>query len=88
VPDLGLLPEGGRRATAPASFNSLYFWHPAQRADAGLLGSGGDRLFKIRHCMNIEGVERQLALSHAHRSRGAGTARRLPAFRWPISWPG
>ena len=62
VPDLGLLPEGGAELPAPASFNSLYFCIPPNEQMLAYWDRVGDRLFKIRHCMNIEGVERQLAL--------------------------
>lgn len=39
-----------------------YFCVPRNEKMAGYWGAVADRLFKIRHCMNIEGVERQLAL--------------------------
>ncbi|MBC7684982.1 MAG: hypothetical protein H7176_07095, partial [Bdellovibrionales bacterium] len=40
----------------------LYFCIPHNDKLMGLWDSVADRLFKIRHCMNIEGVVRQLAL--------------------------
>lgn len=45
-------------ATAP----SLYFCLPDNDKLLGYWDTISDRLFKIRHCQNIEGVERQLAL--------------------------
>jgi len=41
---------------------SLYFAIPQNDVLLGYWSTVGDRLFKIRHCMNIEGVVRQLAL--------------------------
>lgn len=40
----------------------LYFCIPANPKLLGYWDTVGDRLFKIRHCMNIEGVVRSLAL--------------------------
>lgn len=40
----------------------LYFCIPANPRLLGYWDTVGDRLFKIRHCMNIEGVVRSLAL--------------------------
>ena len=44
--------------TAP----SLYFCLPNNDKLLGYWDTVADRLFKIRHCQNIEGIERQLAL--------------------------
>ncbi len=41
---------------------TLYFCVPANTKLLGYWDTVGDRLFKIRHCMNIQGVVRQLAL--------------------------
>lgn len=41
---------------------TLYFCIPQNAKLLGYWDTVGDRLFKIRHCMNIEGVVRQLAL--------------------------
>ncbi|PKP26306.1 MAG: hypothetical protein CVU06_03590, partial [Bacteroidetes bacterium HGW-Bacteroidetes-22] len=45
-----------------ATINSLYFGIPHNEKILVYWDILADRLFKIRHCMNIEGVERQLAL--------------------------
>jgi len=44
------------------SGQALYFCVPPNDKLLGYWDTVGDRLFKIRHCMNIEGVVRQLAL--------------------------
>lgn len=41
---------------------TLYFCVPSNEKLLGYWDTVGDRLYKIRHCMNIEGVTRQLAL--------------------------
>lgn len=41
---------------------TLYFCIPHNEKLLGYWDTVGDRLFKIRHCMNIEGIFRQLAL--------------------------
>jgi hypothetical protein len=41
---------------------TLYFCIPRNEKMLGYWDTVGDRLFKIRHCMNLEGVVRQLAL--------------------------
>lgn len=41
---------------------TLYFCIPKNEKMLGYWDTVGDRLFKIRHCMNIEGIVRQLAL--------------------------
>lgn len=43
-------------------FPPLYFCVPPNEKLLAYWDTVGDRLFKIRHCMNIEGVTRQLAL--------------------------
>jgi hypothetical protein len=50
--------SGGEVAPLP----TLYFCIPHNEKLLGYWDTVGDRLFKIRHCMNIEGVTRQLAL--------------------------
>jgi len=57
---------------------------PAERQAAQLLERGHGRLYKIRHCMNIEGVVRQLPLfdppiDRAHWSRRRRLASTSPA---------
>ncbi len=56
-------------AGAPASGNSLlgigkalYFCIPNNEKLLGYWDTVADRLYKIRHCMDIDGIERQLAL--------------------------
>ena len=44
------------------SLGSLYFCIPGNDKLSDYGNTVDDRLFKIRHCMNIEGVERQLPL--------------------------
>lgn len=44
------------------SLRSLYFCIPSNEKLSEYWDTVGDRLFKIRHCMNIEGIERQLPL--------------------------
>lgn len=51
-------PSGGEVAPLP----TLYFCIPHNEKLLGYWDTISDRLFKIRHCMNIEGVTRQLAL--------------------------
>lgn len=46
----------------PAPLPTLYFCIPHNEKMLGYWDTVADRLFKIRHCMNIEGVVRQLAL--------------------------
>ena len=49
-------------APAAALGPTLYFCIPRNDKLLGYWDTVGDRLFKIRHCLNIEGVERALAL--------------------------
>ncbi|HLP37239.1 neuraminidase-like domain-containing protein [Lacibacter sp.] len=63
LPDLSVLPEGGNELPAsPASLSMLYFCIPANDKMFEYWNRVADRLFKIRHCQNIDGVERSLAL--------------------------
>ncbi|MEM7373664.1 MAG: neuraminidase-like domain-containing protein [Bacteroidota bacterium] len=63
LPDLSVLPEGGAELPAPPiSLSMLYFCVPANEKMMAYWDKVADRLFKIRHCQNIEGVERSLAL--------------------------
>ncbi|MEM9444384.1 MAG: neuraminidase-like domain-containing protein [Verrucomicrobiota bacterium] len=48
--------------TLLGSSSALYFCIPPNEKVFSYWDTVADRLFKIRHCMNIEGVERQLAL--------------------------
>lgn len=63
IPDLGLPPHGGAEPPAPPlTLSSLYFCIPQNDRMLEYWDRVADRLFKIRHCRNIEGVERALAL--------------------------
>jgi receptor-binding and translocation channel-forming TcA subunit of Tc toxin/ABC toxin-like protein/neuraminidase-like protein/putative peptidoglycan binding protein len=53
------LDTGGATMTLPTM---LYFCVPKNEKLLSYWDTVADRLFKIRHCMNIEGVERQLPL--------------------------
>ncbi|WP_100902184.1 neuraminidase-like domain-containing protein [Nostoc flagelliforme] len=52
----------GQNGTDPAPLPMLYFCIPQNDKMLGYWDTVADRLYKIRHCMNIEGVVRQLAL--------------------------
>ena len=54
------MPGTGNGSTAPLPM--LYFCIPHNEKMLGYWNTVADRLYKIRHCMNIEGVVRQLAL--------------------------
>jgi hypothetical protein len=54
----GNSPDGSNSAPLPM----LYFCIPQNDKMLGYWDTVADRLYKIRHCMNIEGVVRQLAL--------------------------
>jgi hypothetical protein len=63
IPDLNLLPhKGAELPTPPITLSSLYFCIPQNEKLLEYWDRIGDRLFKIRHCQNIDGVERTLAL--------------------------
>jgi len=63
LPDLSVLPEGGNELpAAPVTLSMLYFCIPANEKMFEYWDRVADRLFKIRHCQNIDGVERSLAL--------------------------
>lgn len=69
LPDLTVLPEKGKElpdsVTAPASpitLSLLYFCIPSNDKMFEYWDRVADRLFKIRHCQNIDGIERSLAL--------------------------
>lgn len=53
---------GASQPPDPPSDKILYFCVPENDKLLGYWNSVGDRLFKIRHCMNIEGQIRQLPL--------------------------
>lgn len=57
-----LLPGNGPDGADQAPLPMLYFCIPQNDKMLGYWGTVADRLYKIRHCMNIEGVVRQLAL--------------------------
>ncbi|NUQ23477.1 MAG: hypothetical protein HUU34_05965 [Saprospiraceae bacterium] len=63
LPDLSDLPEGGAELPpAPITLSMLYFCIPPNDKMLEYWDRIADRLFKIRHCQNIDGVERSLAL--------------------------
>ena len=63
LPDLSALPGGGAELPAgPITLSMLYFCIPQNDKILAYWDKVADRLFKIRHCQNIEGVERSLAL--------------------------
>jgi hypothetical protein len=62
IPDLNLLPHGGDELPSPLSFSSLYFCIPPNEEIGKLKDLVADRLFKIRNCQNIDGVEAVLSL--------------------------
>ena len=63
LPDLSLLPEGGAELPPPPiTLSMLYFCIPQNDKMLEYWDRIADRLFKIRHCQNIDGVERSLAL--------------------------
>jgi hypothetical protein len=55
-------PGNGPEGADPSPLPMLYFCIPQNDKLLGYWDTVADRLFKIRHCMNIEGVVRQLAL--------------------------
>jgi len=63
LPDFSVLPEGGDELPAPpVTLSMLYFCVPPNEKMFEYWDRIEDRLFKIRHCQNIDGVERTLAL--------------------------
>ncbi|ACE06710.1 hypothetical protein Aasi_1417 [Candidatus Amoebophilus asiaticus 5a2] len=63
LPDLSVLPEKGTELPAtPSSLPIPYFCVPQNDKLLEYWDRIEDRLFKIRHCQNIDGVERSLAL--------------------------
>lgn len=63
LPDLSVLPEGGvELPPPPITLSMLYFCIPQNEKMLEYWDRIADRLFKIRNCQNIEGVERSLAL--------------------------
>jgi hypothetical protein len=54
--------DGGKVGSLPSLPTMLYFCVPKNGNLLAYWDTVGDRLFKIRHCMNIEGVVRQLPL--------------------------
>lgn len=63
LPDLTVLPEGGDELpTPPVTLSMLYFCIPQNDKMLEYWDRIADRLFKIRHCQNIDGIERSLAL--------------------------
>ncbi len=63
LPDLSVLPEGGNELPpSPVTLSMLYFCIPSNDKMFEYWDRVADRLFKIRHCQNNDGVERSLAL--------------------------
>jgi hypothetical protein len=63
IPDLTALPEGGAELPPPPfTLSMLYFCIPQNDQMLEYWDRIADRLFKIRNCQNIDGVERSLAL--------------------------
>ncbi|MFO0761439.1 MAG: neuraminidase-like domain-containing protein [Byssovorax sp.] len=65
TPRLGALHKGNltlRRRMPPPELRTLYFCVPGDGALLGLWDMVADRLFKLRHCMNIDGVVQKLPL--------------------------
>jgi hypothetical protein len=63
LPDLSAMPEGGvELPPAPITLSMIYFCIPQNDKMLEYWDRIADRLFKIRHCQNIDGVERSLAL--------------------------
>ncbi|TAK64589.1 MAG: hypothetical protein EPO24_03185, partial [Bacteroidetes bacterium] len=63
LPNLSALPEGGAELPpSPVTLSMLYFCIPQNDKMLEYWDRVADRLFKIRHCQNIDGVERSLAL--------------------------
>src|SRR5207237_2321385 len=56
------LPGNGPDGADAAPLPMLYFCIPQNDKMLGYWDTVADRLYKLRHCMNIEGVVRQLAL--------------------------
>lgn len=57
-----ILQPGGDPAIPPALGTTLYFCVPPNDRLLAYWDTVEDRLFKIRHCLNIQGIERQLPL--------------------------
>ena len=66
-----VLPEGGADGGPLAPIPTLYFCIPQNSKIAGYWDTIADRLYKIRNCMNIEGVVRQLSLFEPEIDPGA-----------------
>ena len=63
LPDLSVLPEPGNELPAsPVTLAMLYFCIPSNDKMFEYWDRVADRLFKIRYCQNIDGIERSLAL--------------------------
>ena len=63
LPDITVLPEGGAELPPPPiTLSMLYFCIPHNEKMFAYWDRVADRLFKIRHCQNIDGIERSLAL--------------------------
>ena len=65
------LPEDNSEGTTVAPIPTLYFCIPQNDKILSYWDTVADRLYKIRHCMNIEGVVRQLSLFEPEIDPGA-----------------
>ena len=74
------MPGNGRGAGDAAPLPMLYFCIPPNEKLLGYWDTVADRLFKIRHCMNIEGVVRQLPLFEPPIDPGALVRAAPPAW--------
>ncbi len=68
IPDLQV---GGEYGVESAPIPALYFCIPANDRLLSYWDTIADRLYKMRHCMNIEGVVRQLSLFEPEIEPGA-----------------
>ncbi len=62
LPPLGVNESGNGSSSGSSLGSAFYFCIPNNDQLLGYWDTVADRLFKIRHCMNIEGVVRQLPL--------------------------
>ena len=101
IPDLDLLPHHGEELPPPpVTVSALYFCIPPNEKMLQIWDLVADRLFKIRHCQNIDGVESILALFSPPIDPGAlvraaaagldisaflaGLSAPLPAYRFQV----
>lgn len=66
-----VMPDNSTEGTSIAPIPTLYFCIPQNSKIVGYWDTIADRLYKIRNCMNIEGVVRQLSLFEPEIEPGA-----------------